>query len=99
MITYVRVRTVKPGKFQEAIEFLKDYKSFVNSQLDTEIRLGAEVGRLGTIVSMSTFENAQAWEDALNKMRSNSTYTAMLDKSAEFFEDEVTEHLITDVPI
>jgi len=98
MITYVRVRTVKAGKFQQAIEFLKEYKAFINSQLDTEIRLGAELGRVGTVVSMSTFENAQAWENALNKLRSNSKYIAMLDKSAEYFEDEINEHLIADLP-
>jgi hypothetical protein len=99
MITYVRVRTVKGGKYQAAIEFSRRYKDFVQSTLGAEISFGAEVGRLGTVVSIAQFENAQAWEDALNALRSNPEYVQLLDESFKYFEDEVVEHLITELPI
>jgi hypothetical protein len=99
MITYVRVRTVKSGNFQGAIGFLRKYKEFIKSELNMDVSLGAEVGRLGTIVSTTRFENAQAWENALNKLRANAKYAELIDESATYFEDEVIEHLVTDVPI
>lgn len=98
MLTHVRTRTIKAGKFQSAIRFLKEYKAFVESELDQKMQLGVELGKLGTIVSAVRFDNAQAWEDGLNKLRSSDNYAAILDQSAEFFEDEVVEHLISDIP-
>lgn len=99
MVMYVRIRTVKAGKFQGAIEFLRRYKDFTQTALGTEVKFGAEVGQLGRIVSIANFENAQAWEDALNNLRSNPEYVQLLDESAAYFEDEVAEHLVTEVPL
>jgi hypothetical protein len=99
MISYVRVRTIKAGKFGKAKEFLKDYIGFVKNEIGVDVRLGVEVGKLGTITFMSTFDNAQAWEEAMSKMRSSANYTAMIDQSAEFFEAEVVEHLIAELPM
>lgn len=99
MITYVRVRTIKPGQFQAAINFLKDYKGFIQSETGKDIRFGTEVGRLGTVVSSSSFENAQELEEMLGKLRTNSNYVAMIDQSAQYFEDEVSEHLIMELPL
>ena len=99
MITYVRVRNIKGGQYQGAIEFCRRYKDFVQAALGTEVNFGAELGRLGTLVSISQFENAQAWENALNTLRKNPEYVELLDESFKYFEDEVIEHLVTEVPI
>lgn len=99
MITHVRTRTIKAGKFRKAMEFLKSYKAFVESETGKEMRLGVEVGRLGTIVTTVVFENAQEWEDTLSKLHASSDYAGIIDQSADYFEDEVTEHLISDIPI
>lgn len=99
MITYVRVRNVKAGKYQDAIKFLKKYKKFIKSELGVDANFGAEVGLVGTVVSMTSFESAQAWEDVLNKMRANDTYISLMDESFNYFEDEIIEHLVTDLPI
>ncbi len=99
MLTYVRVRNVKAGKYQGALEFIKKYKEFIQSELGVDINFGAEVGRVGTIVSMSYFDNAQAWQDSLDKLRSNSQYMELTDESFNYFEDEITEHLIVGLPV
>ena len=99
MPTYVRVRTVKPGQFQGAINFLKEYRGFLESELQTDVRVGTEVGRMGTIVTAIDFDNAQAMEDALKKLRGNQNYVRMIDDSARFFADQVDEHLIMEIPL
>ena len=99
MVTYVRVRNVKAGKYQDAIKFLKKYKEFIQSELGTEVSFGAEIGRVGTVVSMSNFENAQAWEDALSALRANDSYVELMDESFNYFEDEITEHLVVGLPV
>jgi hypothetical protein len=98
MITYVRVRHIKAGKYQGAVEFLSKYKQFVQSELDVEVNVGTEVGRVGTVVTMVNFDNAQGWEDSLNKLRSSAQYAALLDESFNYFEDEIIEHLVTGLP-
>ena len=99
MVTYVRVRHVKAGEYQGALEFIKKYKEFIKSELGVDTNFGAEVGRVGTVVSMSHFDNAQAWEDSLNKLRSNTQYMELIDESFNYFEDEIIEHLIVDLPV
>ena len=99
MLTYVRVRTVKAGKYQGALDFIKKYKAFIQSELGVDTNFGAEVGRVGTIVSMSQFDNAQAWEDSMDKLRSNSEYIALTDESFNFFEDDIMEHLVVGLPV
>lgn len=99
MITYVRARRVKAGKFQDAISFLKEYSAFIESELDQKLNLGVEMGRLGTVISSMQFDNAQDWENAMNKLRSNPNYVAILDQSSACFEDEVREHLIQDLSL
>ncbi len=99
MVTYVRVRIVKAGKYREGLEFLKKYKAFIQSEFGVDVNMGAEIGRVGTIVSMTHFDNAQAWEDSLNKLRSNEQYLDLIDESFNYFEDEIAEHLVTDLPI
>ncbi len=47
---------------------------------------------------MSHFDTAQAWEDSLNKLRSNTQYVELVDESFNYFEDEITEHLVVDLP-
>ncbi len=99
MVTYVRVRHVKAGKYQGALEFIKKYKEFIKSEFGVDANFGAEVGRIGTIVSLSQFDNAQAWEDTLNKSRSNAKYAELLDESFNYFEDEIIEHLVVGLPV
>jgi hypothetical protein len=48
---------------------------------------------------MSNFENAQAWEDALSALRANDSYVELMDESFNYFEDEITEHLVVGLPI
>ena len=98
MVTYVRVRTVKAGKYQGALEFIKKYKEFIKSELGVDTNFGAEVGRVGTVVSMTHFDNAQGWEDSLNKLRSNTGYMELIDESFNYFEDEIIEHLVVGLP-
>ena len=99
MITYVRVRAIRGGQYKGAIEFSRRYKDFVQSALGVEINFGAELGRVGTLVTLSQFENAAAWENALNTLRSNPEYIELLDESFKYFEDEIVEHLVTEVPV
>ena len=52
MVTYVRVRTIKPGQFENAVNFLREYKGFLKSEYDMDVNFGTEVGRLGTMGSI-----------------------------------------------
>jgi hypothetical protein len=99
MVTYVRIRTIKPGQFENAVNSLRKYKEFLSAEYDMDVNFGTEVGRLGTVVGLTQFENAQQWEDALNSLRGNSKYVGLIDESASFFEVEIEEHLILDLPL
>lgn len=99
MVTYVRVRVVKPGQFQNAIGFLRKYKDFLATEYRVDVNFGTEVGRLGTVVGITQFDSAQAWEDALNTLRSNPKYIELIDESASIFEAEIEEHLVTELPL
>lgn len=99
MVTYVRVRVIKPGQFQNAINFLRSYKDFIATEFKIDVNFGTEVGRLGTVVAITQFDNAQAWEDALDTLRSNPKYVQFIDQSAAIFEADIEEHLVTDLPL
>ena len=99
MVTYVRVRTIQPGQFENAVNFLREYKGFLKSEYDMDVNFGTEVGRLGTVVGLTQFENAQQWEDTLNTMRTNPRYIELMDMGASIFDGEIQEHLVLDLPL
>lgn len=99
MVTFIRVRNIQPGQYANAVAWLKKYKDFAVKQGATGLRFGAEVGRVGRIVSMVDFEDAKTMEDALNQMRGDPKYAELLDESAAIFDGVIDEHLILELPV
>ena len=82
MITLVRRATVTSGRLGEAMAFAKEIAGLFSRITGSELRVVSGIGgAVATVGWISTYQDLAAYEASLNKLLSNSDWTAAIKKA------------------